>query len=161
MVVFFFLAILVSHSSCVANREASSKSEHLQVCKVCKGTDVWSVVLKVTGAPIWWLVWRSGVRYSFSEKLASEFPPWPLSKSHRSGQWAYETFVLQIPSKCCRVNSKLPNQNQRGFSRHSGVTSQPMDLQANCNSLLSAIPWARTLRHLQVLTCFFLCWLHS
>lgn len=49
---FFFLAILVSHSSCVANREASSKSEHLQVCKVCKGTDVWSVVLKVTGAPI-------------------------------------------------------------------------------------------------------------
>lgn len=38
--------------------------------------------------------------------------------------------------------------------RHSRITSQPVDLQADCNSLLSDVPWAQTLRHLQFLTFF-------
>lgn len=67
--------------------------------------------------------------------------------------WAFCTADLLKTLQGQQHSAKL--ESMRPYSRHSRTRSQPVDLQADCNSLLSDVPWAQTLRHLQLLTFFF------
>lgn len=105
--------------------------------------------------PIRWLIWRSRVRYSFLEKLASELLPWTLSNTHRrSARWAVKTFVSQISPEHCRVKSKVPNWNQWSLMqtlKNNKPTSEFSGSVTACYLMSSG----HKQRHLQFLTHFF------
>lgn len=88
------------HIPCAANTGAPSDSAHLPGCKICQGTGVWSILAENRSPPL-----------TAQLKVWGEMQLlWPLSKTHRRcAGWADEPFVLQISSKRCGVNSKVPN----------------------------------------------------
>lgn len=59
------------------------------------------------------------------------------------------------PQNAAGSTAQCQTRINEALRRHSRITSQPVDLQADCNSLLSDVPWAQTLRHLQFLTFFW------